>query len=218
MSTLSSSQKVLNDISVCEDASDHRVDPQKYYIVRIYALDTTINLIDFAKKDLHAKYIMGVNIVCAYVYRNIVYLLFSSVEPPADHYLQGSHHQLCSHYASNTTKVMGSPVVCNIIEFDSRTKILVYFQTKVFQNMKATLVRLAGKHINKKDITTLTQLELVNLLEQKTNVKWDSLTPTERYGTFYKFFIDADNTKKFSAISNFIDTERLPQLQTYLFE
>jgi hypothetical protein len=209
-------QRVANDMVSCEHDSDHKVKSENYYIVRLELLDDTLDLSEFAKKDIMAKHIMGEAIMCAYVYYNTAYILFSSTDTKL-HYLGGSHHELCSHYASNATKFTGSQTRCNIIEFDSRTKILVYFQTKVFENMRASVKYLSNVTIDKKEASTLTQQELIDALEKRTAVKWADTPSSERFGIFYKYHVLANGTRKFSIMSEQFDAKHMDKYHSYLF-
>lgn len=214
---LSSSQRVLNDISSYEDSSDHKVSKQNYYIVRLELHDDTKDITEFAKKDVVAKYAMNQSVICAYVYFNTAYILFSSVDDTVDHYLHGSHQALCSHYASNAALYHGCHVTCNIIELTSRTKVLVYLQTKVFENTKKSLRKLSNITISKKETFQLTQSELIDMLEKRAAVKWQDSAPNIRYGSFYKYEIDNKGVKKFSVLSDQLNAKTIEKCSMYLF-
>lgn len=213
---LSSLQRISNDMTLCEEDSDHKVKPENYYIVRIELLDDEGDLCEFAKKDIMAKHVMGFPVLCAYVYYGTAYILFSSTDSKP-HYLEGSHHALCSHYASNASIYTGYQTKCGVIEFNSRTKILIYFQMKVFDNMKASMRFLSNITIDKKESATLTQKELVDTLEKRASVKWESALPSERFGTFYKYHVLANGTKKFSTLSELFDVKNMDKYTSYIF-
>jgi len=214
--SLSSLQRLSNDMLLCEHNSDHKVKPENYYVVRIELLDDSGDLTEFAKKDIIAKHTMGEAIMCAYVYYNTAYILYSSTDTKP-HYLSGSHHELCSHYASNSTMFTGYRSRCSIIEFESRTKILVYFQTKVFENMKKSIIYLSNVSIDKKEVEMLTQKELIAALEKRAAVKWEEASTGERFGTFYKFHVLPNGSKKFSTISELFDAKNMDKYTSYLF-
>jgi hypothetical protein len=216
MSSLSSLQRVTNDIALCEQSSDHKVKREHYFIVKIELLDESKDMSDFAKKDIIAKHTMGENVVCVYVYRNTIYILFSSTDTKP-HYLDGSHQDLCSHYASNASIFMKCHTRCNVIEFESRTKILIYFQTKVFENTKNSIRRLSKITIDKKETSSLTRKELIEALEKRSSIKWDQAQPADRFGIFYKYQVFPDGTRKFSTISEVFDTKSMDKYSSYIF-
>lgn len=212
---LSSYQRLMNDIRACEENSDKKINSDVYFIVKLSLLNEDIDITSFIKKDLVAKNIMNVEALSAYVYRNTAYILFSSVE--GTHYLDGSHHALCSHYASNATEYHGCHAISKVIELDNRDKVSIYLQAMVTENMKETIRRVSNITVSKKETTALTHAELINLLEQKTNIKWDETPTAQKYGIFYKLCVGKDGTKKFSTLSEIINSKSIEKLNDFLF-
>lgn len=215
MSTLSSIQRVFNDIILTEQNSNHKVVPENYFVVRVEILKDDIDMTEFAKKDLVAKKILRTSVLCGYVYKNVYTVLFSSTED--NHYLDGSHHELCSHYASNAAIFTKSQARCTITELESRTKVLIYFQTKIFENMKTSIIKLSNISIDKKDTSNLTQKELIEMLEKKASINWEDISCSEKYGTFYKYVLLQDGTKKFSLLTEYLDMKNIEKYNTYIF-
>lgn len=216
MATLSSFQRIKNDMSLCEQSSDHKVRQENYFVVRIESHDVNTDMSEFAKRDIIAKTILGTSVICAYTYYNVSYILFSSTNG-TPHYLDGSHHEICSHYASNATLFTKNHVRCSIIEFESRIKILVYFQMKVFENMKTSILYLSDVTIDKKEVLTLTQNELIAVLEKRASVIWNATPSAKRFGTFYKYYVLPNGGKKLSILSEIIDESNLDKYNSYLF-
>lgn len=215
MATLSSFQRIINDVNVIQDSSDHKVKNENYFIVKIELHNKDVDMTDFVKKDLIAKHILNTSVICGYVYRNTAYIIYSSIEN-AHHYLNGSHHAICSHYASNAAINTRSQAICSIIEFESRTKLLVYFQIKIFENTKDFIYRVSNNNIVNNDIIELTQDELIQKLE-KLNIFWDQISSSEKYGSFYKFYVE-NGTKKFLTLSERWDSKNMDKYKTYFFE
>jgi hypothetical protein len=214
MSGYSSSKRVQNDISACEENSDRRIPADKYYIVFIELVGTdslTNTVKTFLKnRDEHRA-------LAVYVYENQAHLLFSSVEE-GDHYLRGSHHAICSEYASLVTLEHKCSSRVKIVELDSRTVILVYFQTKVFENAKKSAHLLSKNTITKKEINQLTFGEIIPLLKEKASVSWEKIAGGQRFGTFYKYLIGSDHREKFITLTGLIDMQDIERYTGYFFE
>jgi len=213
---LSSVQKLQNDIVGYEQTSDHKIALDKYFIVRIESLDTTIDLTDFTKKDILAKTLLHTSIICGYVYYNTAYILYSSVDVNNGHFLDGSHQHICSHYASNCAIKTQKQAKCSLIEFDTRTKILAYFQTKIFENMKESMVYHSHSLVTPYDIAKLSFGELIEKFDAKTESGWSGLSSYECYGSFYKLQIKGSE-KKFAVLSELIDMHHSDKYTAYLF-
>jgi hypothetical protein len=216
MSKISSSKRLQNDIAVHEENSDRRIPSDMYYVLLVEIADEVSgnSVSNVVKGWLKNK--KEHPILVAYVYRNSIGLLFSSVED-REHYLKGSHQALCSEYASLAAIEFQTKINVRIIELESRTKILVYFQTKVFENSKRSAQLLSKTTLSKKEINQLTFGEIINALEERASVKWDEISAGERFGTFYKY-VARDGKEKFSTLAEPIDMQEIGKYTSYLFE
>ncbi len=225
---LSAAQKIQNDMTDYESKSDHKVATDKYFIVKIECLNDSVDLTEFVKKDLRAKNLLRTSIICGYVYYNVAYILYSSVDVADVHFLNGSHQELCSHYASNSAMYNHSQTRCSLVEFDSRTKVLIYFQTKIYENMKTSLTYHSDGFVTATEATNLSFQEAIDKFNSgvnigtTTSVEWENLEPYERYGSFYKLVntpisTSAGADKKFVILSEPFDSHGLNKYTSYLF-
>jgi len=217
MSNYSSAKRLQNDIAAREENSDRRIPSDMYYIVIVEIHDSK-NLDDAlaitAKKLLKTK--KDHQALVAYIYRNELYLLFSSVEG-REHYLKGSHQSICSEYASFVSIEFGCKTNVRIVEIESRTGILVYFQTKIFDNAKKSVLTASKNTITKKEISQFTLGELISALQQRAKVSWDSLVSGERFGTFYKYVVQ-DKKEKYILLTELINIQDTDKYISYFFE
>ena len=147
---MSSMKRLQNDITIHEDNSDRRIPNSSYYIILLQSDSDAADTITLVKKLLRVSTPTGIVTstpdrkapLCAYVYKNIIYLLFSSVEE-GEHYLSGNHHAVCSKYTSLSVLELGCEVSTKIIELETRTKVLVYLYGKECEHMKQTVVGLS---------------------------------------------------------------------------
>lgn len=210
MSSFSSSKRLLNDIALCEENSDRKIPSEKYYVVHI-KIEKDQDVTSIAKTILKTE-----NALAAYVYQNEIYLLFSSVEKKG-HNLGGSHQKICSDYASKISIETTSPTMVKIVELESRTMIMIYFQTKVFENAKRSALCLSKNKITKKEINQFTFSEIIPLLESRSTVVWANVSPNYRFGTFYKY-VKTSKTEKFVTIAELINMKDLEKYSSYFFE
>lgn len=204
---VSSSKRICNDIANYEKLSDKFVNKASYYIVRLLINNykDTSDLVDmFVQKTYGDDVLLAV-----YSYKSELYLLFSPLEN-SEHYLDGSHQMLCSFYSSLISKTKGVDVKCSIIEINSKTEIIIYFQSKVYENIKRTLVELSG--LKKKDVENKTLEENISYLKSK-KVFWDAIPPHQRFGRFYK-----SKNGKLTTWSEFIDMNNVEKYNSYFFD
>lgn len=217
----SSTQRLRNDINECEESSDRRIPTESYYVVKV-TLDGAIStvapttLVTTIKELIRKNFDTDGRPLVAYTYGTSCYILFSSLEG-TQHFLGGSHHAIISFYASYFAKATGHNVRCSIVELDSRTRILIYFQSKIYENGKLT-VRAHLSDISEKEFATLTFTESIKLLAKKTSVRWEDLASSERYGTFYKLVSSPQGKDRFAVMSEMIDIRDQDRYISYLFE
>ena len=217
MSKYSSSKRLQNDIAPPEETSDRHISHDMYYIVTIELSEepkSTAIVSGMVKGWLMTR--KEHQALVAYVYRNEIYLVFSSVEDTG-HYLKGSHQALCSEYASLAALQFGCKVNVKIIEIESRTRILIYFQTKIFENAKKSALGLSKNSITKKQIGQLTLGEIIQALRDRASVVWDKISPAERFGMLYKYLIVGDK-EKFVTMAEMINIQEMDKYTSYFFE
>jgi hypothetical protein len=212
----SSSKRLQNDVLNYESSSDHKIASSMYYIIFI-RLGKNVDCSGLLKTLIRQKYDGDGYPLAGYTYSNEIYLIFSSLEDSKEeHYLSGSHQKLCSYFASSISRSKDTDVECSVIEIDSRTKILIYFQTKIYENAKKTISSLLKGKIEKKDVAILSMFELLELLK-KNSVDWNSIQSIKRYGTFYKYIEDGAKAK-ISTLSELIDIRDFDKYTKYLFK
>ena len=212
----SSSKRLQNDVLSYETASDRKIASNMYYIVCIH-LESDSEGPSLVKKLIREDFEEDGTPLAAYTYFNDVYLVFSSLEDTAgEHYLGGSHHKICSYFASTISRSKDMDVVCSIVELDSRTKVIVYFQTKIYENAKNSIFsRLKGK-IKRKEFDSLSMFEMLELLKKKS-ITWTDIPPIERFGMFYKYVQGEEGKGKLSTLSELIDIREIGKYTAYLF-
>lgn len=209
----SSSKRLQNDIENYESSSDKKIASNMYYIVYV-RLENEREGPSLVKKLIKTKFDNDEMPLVAYTYSNDVYFLFSSLENSKEHFMNGSHHKICSYYASTIARERDMNVSCSIIELDSRTKILIYFQTKVYENARKTTIKLLK---GKSDLEKMSFFELMDILKTKS-INWDDLTANEKFGVFYKYLVSDSGKGKLSTLSELFDLRNKDKYTSYLFE
>jgi hypothetical protein len=211
---MTSIKRLQNDISAQEDVSDRRVPANSYYIIWIVC-DTAKDgaMVSLVKKLLYSGERLP---LCSYIYGSSIYLLFSSVEQ-GEHYLSGNHHALCSKFTSLAVLHLGCEVSTRIIEIETRTKVLIYFYTKIQESIKQTIAAKSKGKLDKKELTQLTFAELKKALNDKCSISWDDdLGGEEKYGIFYKYI--SKPKPKYSTMSEMINLSQQDRYLSYMFE
>jgi hypothetical protein len=212
----SSSKRLQNDVLNYESSSDRKIASNMYYIVCIH-LETNSDGPSLIKKLIRQDFEGDGAPLAAYTYFNDVYLVFSSLEESkGEHYLGGSHQKICSYFASSIARLIDMNIVCSIVELDSRTKVLVYFQTKIYENAKKSIMVLLKGKVKRKEIDSLSMFELLELLK-KHSIIWTDLPSIERFGMFYKYIQVEGEKGKLSTLSELIDIREIRKYTTYLF-
>lgn len=213
----SSSKRLQNDVLNYESASDRKIEKNMYYIVCIL-LENKTSGPPLIKKLIKQNF-EGDNLpLVGYIYFDYIYLLFSSLEDTdGEHFNDGSHHKICSYFSSTIARSQNMNVKCSIVELDSRMKVLVYFQTKIYENAKESIFSLLG-NVKKKEFDTLSMFEMIERLKKKS-ISWDDIPSIERFGTFYKYVpsLDSKNGGKLSTLSELLDIREIEKYNSYLF-
>jgi len=214
---MSAVKRLQNSIAVCEEESDRCIPPESYYIIK-FVLDARIdvdNIIRYGKEILLDK---SNNIpLVFYSFGHDLYILFSSMEEDGKaHYLQGRHHDLCSKYASHATLYFQYEVIARIVELTTRTKVLAYFHTKVYENTRDAMVTLSREKLSKREASQLTLGEIKRILQERSKVIWDKISTKERFGEFYKVR-EVDGKKKYTVMSEMINLQETQRYSDYVF-
>lgn len=208
----SSSKRLQNDVLSYESASDRKIERNMYYIVCIRLENKTSGPL-LIKKLIRQNFDGDSLPLVGYVYSDYIYLLFSSLEDAnGEHFNNGSHHKICSYFSSTISRSQDMNVECSIVELDSRTKVLVYFQTKIYENAKESIFSLLG-NVKKKEFDTLSMFEMIERLKKKS-ISWNDIPSIERFGTFYKYISKGG---KLSTLSELIDIREIEKYNAYLF-
>jgi len=231
----SSTRRLQNDVIQYEDSSDRKILPNLYYVVRIL-MKPFIPRDDSRSKEncaiaakILAKSLSRTKAgndgkpLAVYCYESEVYLLFSSLGvETAEHNLKGSHHGICSFYASLAAREhLTLDVTCSIVEMDSRTKVLIYFQTKIHENVKRTVIALSNDKLSKKDIEHLTLGETLDMLSKVSGAStdvWKDTPPATKFGIFYKSVVTSEGKEKYAILSEKIDLNNMEKCSSYLFD
>lgn len=228
----SSAKKLQNDVTQYEIDSDRKINAETYYIVHlkisngdgedksedISMFETSLEIV---KNYIRKTYEGDENPLVAYVHENSVYLLFSSVESGTEHFRHGSHHRICSFFASSVSRSTDVDVDCSIVEFDSRTKILVYFQMKIYENTRRKAMELVNPKdspgvSSSPDMSEISIGEILETMSQPAQKKWAKLKQPDKHGSFYKYK-KQDGKHKLVALSELIDLRQTGKYMDYFF-
>ena len=224
-------KRLHNEIISLEENSDSCISYNKYYVIRITILqnsliDNEVHTNDNEKCTLHiiTQELLSLNSkhqpLVTYTHGNEVLILFSCLSEGEKHYLNGSQQLLCSEYCSLFYSKLpyksSTKIICRIIEFSTQTKVFAYFSWVVYQCTLATIISLSRKRIKEKDTSTFPITELVEMLENKCNIKWSEENSSDKYGTFYK--LKKKKSKLYiSSMSEAFDAREDRKYITYLF-
>lgn len=212
MANTSSATKLINDVIYYEQSSDKIIPSDCYYIIKVIFKNEMEfqDLKLFLKTESSRQYDLTYPLsVC--MIQNIFYIIFSSLEN-GNHWNKGSHHQICSDIVSRFCMEYKTNVKCSIIELDTRIKVLVYFQTKIYECARTkALDELSKTKKSKKNLYDLTLVEIVDQLEN-----WDEIESFDKFGIFYKSL--KQKKTKYSFMSEMINCDNIEKFRKYLFE
>lgn len=214
--------KLHNDVLSYEKLSDKFIPLDSYYVIKIHINSTETVTKKEAKillKDEVGRKFGEEMPLATYMFQNNVYILFSSLED-GEHYFKGSHQKICSTLVSRYALKYDCEIECSVIELDTRIKVLIYFQTKIYEASKFYAWQLLKKTKNENEIKNLTFSEIAELLARlpKKSVIWASIDPFDKYGIFYKYVKTHDSSKcKYSFLSELINSENLEKFRKFLF-
>lgn len=184
-----------------ESSSNMTIPQEHHYIISVVIQKTTTHelnckkLCEFASTEILRGSVNHKPLLTYYYDDKIIAVFSCSNDRP--HYMNGSYCKILSQWCSNFVLKLQTHVECNIIQFETKTRLLMYIMHEVYNNQAKTFLRLGEGFITEKDVVTLTEGELKSKLESK-GIHWKSLTLKEKYGVFYKL------TKK----NNHVSAER----------
>lgn len=207
---VSSARRLKNVVSGYEKDSDRLIDASLYYIVNITIDDESFDATQLCKK---LAYLQNHEYpLVSYVYKNDVFLLFSSTDDK-EHQFNGSHQMICSEYASISTLETKIKAKCTIVEMDTRTKVVIYFQTKIYENL-CRYIQSLSVDISRKDLENYTLKEIENKLMETLSIDISKVESERKYGGFYKYLHDKG---KFHTLSNIINLQTMETFINYFF-
>lgn len=213
---LSSAKALQNKVISIEEDSDRKVPHTSYYIVWI-KIDTAHESSDLVKKLIKKEYEADGFPLVIYSYGTAhgvdFCVLFSSLEK-GEHFMKGSHQKICSYYASVVSRIVNTLVICSVVEFDSKPKILVYFQTKIYENAKKSVLEASNGKLTNREIQNGTLYESIELLKMHS-IFWEKMETHKRFGTLYKY--QQGDKKKLITLSELIDVRNMEKYKTYFF-
>jgi hypothetical protein len=216
MALVSSATKLHNDVLQYESSSERRIPSSSYYVLKMivgYNEDTK----KMAKRESSRRFEGDGIPLTVYVFQNEIYIVFSSLDS-GNHHMNGRHHALVSNFVCRYVKKCGGNVECSIVEFDSRIKVLVYFQTKIYEGAKRVISKYLGYDDLTKSVMDMSMTEAIELLQQRDPpIIWDKIAKHDRYGTFYRFEGLESKQKKYSVFSEKINSENIETFRKYLF-
>jgi hypothetical protein len=219
----SSTTRLYQNMNEYEENSDKKVPFTSYFIlvIMINDLPSSLKVLKYLLKNK----ILKESPLSVYMYKDrnfkengsssqnnyFYYLLYSSLDA-ASHYENGSHQKICSIISSKLARKYDRDVECTIVEIDTRSKVCVYFQYKVYNNILTSLKNLSnGKLVD----SNMTLKEMIEIVEKKYKLKWDDVPNEDKYGVFYKL---GEKEHTYEKLSEIIDLRELNKYLSFFFE
>lgn len=211
----SSVKRLNNEMFELETKSDKHIDPTNYYILSIsYSENTDINIREKAEEFLKFKLNQP---LCIYYFNKTLLLIFSCKEEYESHYLNGSYTLIISYYSTTLSLDVGDNVICRIIEFDTRNKLLSYICWKVKWNYTLLLESMSNYEVTQKDIYNYTLKEICNSLKD-VGFDIDKYNEEEKYGVLIKLDYDDKGEIIVNSISEDIDFLKFKKYYNFIFK
>lgn len=216
--TTSNIKRLRHEMRHLEEISDKYIPHDMYYIVKVTGIDA---IEGSAKK--WGKNFLTRNVthqpLCSYIFQsgpniNII-LIYSCLENGEEHYIDGSYSKIISQYASLLGRELNIDVVVNIVEFETRTQLLMYFSCLIHQNSRLSMITHSGNKITLSDIRNHTQQELLEKLSE-SGVDWSSIPEENKYGVFYKLKRRRGNIV-IASLSEAFDTRDIKKYSIFIF-
>ncbi len=185
---MSNLKKLKSELESMEITSDACIPQENHYIILIRPTDLTKmgQLQKLASKEL----LQGKNQfnttkpLITYYYDGKVTVAYScSNNKP--HHLNGSYCKLLSTWCSTLAIIFQCTVNCNIVQFETRTRLLTYLMHQAYENLSNTFIILGRGLISSADVSSLTEVEIKDKLKN-IGVDWKGIPLKDKYGVFYK--------------------------------
>ncbi len=229
-------QNSLNDSNI---QLSRYIDKSNYFILCATFATNAENDIEYikslSKNILEGKYIDTLDVLntqpplSIYSYTNGIIMLFSNM-PNSSHFYNGSHQHIISYFSSRMSLLFNKIVNCTILEFSTRTKLLIFFHTLIFQHQIDFLIQALKQQLNDKgkliknnmpiiDHFLLDKLILDDAIEYYGRENWESLHKHIKFGVFIKLKKQPSKTHQFQIISEFFDMNKnYEKYETFFFE
>lgn len=211
----SSVKRLNNEMFDIENQSDKYIQSTNYYILSIsYSEDTEIDIKSKAEELL--KSVLN-QPLCVYYFDKTLLLIFSCQEENESHYLNGSYTLIISYYSTTLSLDIGNNVICKIIEFETRNKLLSYICWKVRWNYTLLLETKSNYEISQKDIYNYTLKEICDSLKD-IGFDVDKCNEEEKYGVLIKLNYDDKGNIIVESISENIDFLNFKKYYNFIFK
>lgn len=208
-------KRLRNEMRMLEDESDRYIPFDLYYIVKIQCETSNTQAAEKWGKNFLTRNPSHQPLV-SYIFKTEssveIVLVYSCLEESEEHWNDGSHSEIVSHYSSLLSRELRSKVNVKIVEFETRTHVLTYLSWLIHENSRVSMVLSSANEVTASDIRSHTHQELLEKLDS-VGVDWEAFEPSEKYGTFYKLkkrkgkvviasmseAFDARDTRKYSA-------------------
>ena len=212
---ISSVKRLNNEMFEIENQSDKYISPTNYYILSIsYSEDTDINIRTKAEELLKSRMNQP---LCVYYFHKTLLLIFSCQEENESHYLNGSYTLIISYYSTTLSLNVNNNVICKIIEFETRNKLLSYICWKVRWNYTLLLESKSEYEINQKDIYNYTLKEICDYLKD-LGFDINDCDEEEKYGVLIKLVYDDKGDIVIESISEEIDYLKFKKYYNFIFK
>jgi len=175
----SSIQTLSGELNKIKQDSDRYIHHTHNYIVAVHAKSTDVDLKPIAKEALYKN--QNHIPVAVYCSPQLAFLMFSCVS--TEHYLKGSHQSIISEYCAVFSKA--GDVMCNIIETNSKTKLVFYVMFSMFSRFTRMMMEGSGGKLTEADIHQMTINE-VKKVYIANGLVWMKKNPALRYGEIFK--------------------------------
>jgi len=212
---ISSVKRLNNEMFEIENQSDKYISSTNYYILSIsYSEDTDVDIRSKAEELLKSKMNQP---LCVYYFHKTLLLIFSCQEENETHYLNGSYTLIISYYSTTLSLDVNNNVICKIIEFETRNKLLAYVCWKVRWNYTLLLELKSNYEISQKDVNNYTLKEICEYLKE-TGFDIDDCTEEEKYGVLIKLSYDDNGDIIVESISEEIDYLKFKKYYNFIFK
>lgn len=189
--SFSSVKGLQNEMKNLEDESSLFVTPDKFYIVKIQIYE---NFAFSRIRSLGEQFLMcsDPQPLCVHIFSNEILLLFSCVEEPQQHFCEGDVLAIISHFVCETLKefIKELPKInAKVVQFKTQTQVFAYLTYSIFQHSQNLMIKISEGKITQNELQFLTELELINIINKNSGIKWQNLENAEKYGILLRLRI-----------------------------